>query len=281
MLKSGRKNTASHKDCRGWPQSVLNGETGGRITDKEIMKQLKNIAFAGTLILAVSLFAASWAGVFKDASEFYKVGIRSRDGIGKYYMGREISHVMGHRGAGWLERNSREDEERTDLLLDFLESLPGETIADIGAGTGYFSLPLAQRKPSSRILAVDIQMEMLTLIARKADALGIDNVDLIQSAVDDPMLPADSVDVVFIVDAYHEFSHPREMMQGIVEGLRDGGCVVLVEYRGEDPQVSIKPLHKMTRKQAILEMEAVGLRWDKTEDFLPQQHVMVFTKPPR
>ena len=244
------------------------------------MKGLKYIAFAAILILAVSLFVTSWAHVFKEVSEVYKVGLRTRDGIGKYYMGREISQVMGHLGAGWLERNSREAEERTDLLLDFLESLPGETVADIGAGTGFFSLPLAQRKPSGRILAVDIQMEMLTLIARKADALGIDNVDLIQGTVVDPMLPADSVDVVYIVDAYHEFSHPREMMLGIVEGLRDGGRVVLVEYRGEDPQIPIKPLHKMTQKQAILELESAGLRWDKTEDFLPQQHVMVFTKPP-
>jgi precorrin-6B methylase 2 len=244
------------------------------------MKRLKHVTFAGILLLSISLFVTSWADVFKDVAEHYRIGLRTRDGIGKYYMGREISQVMGHRGAGWLERNSREAEERTDLLLDFLESLPGKAIADIGAGTGYFSLPLAQRKPTGRVIAVDIQEEMLTLIARKADALGIDNVDLVRGTVEDPMLAADSVDVVFIVDAYHEFSHPREMMSGIVESLRAGGSVVLVEYRGEDPHVPIKPLHKMTQKQAILELEAVGLQWDKTEDFLPQQHVMVFTKPP-
>jgi FkbM family methyltransferase len=207
----------------------------------------------------------------------YRVGSASRDGIGKFYEGREISHVMGHLGAGWLERGSREREERTDLLLDFFVSLGPGTVADIGAGTGYFSLPLAARLPDSRVLAVDIQPEMLKMLHRRAAERGLANVTLIEGQVDDPGLPAAAVDLVFMVDAYHEFSHPREMMEGVVQSLRPGGRVVLVEYRGEDLQVPIKPLHKMTQAQVIREMNAVGLHWQATEDFLPQQHVLVFT----
>jgi SAM-dependent methyltransferase len=233
------------------------------------------------LLIAAALPAlAGCAGVngqAADASSVYQTGPRTRDGIGKYYMGREISQVMGHRGVGWLERSDREREERTDLLLDYLLSLGGNTYADIGAGSGYFSLPLAQHLDSAMVLAVDIQPEMLRRLARRAEEARIENIELIEGETDDPKLPAGTVDVVFLVDAYHEFSHPREMMQGIVSSLREGGRVVLVEYRGEDRSVPIKPLHKMTERQARREMEAVGLEWHATEGFLPRQHVMVFT----
>ncbi len=227
--------------------------------------------------LALSMGCAGVNGRSADTSGVYQTGTRTRDGTGKYYMGREISQVMGHRGVDWLERSDREREERTDLLLDYLVSLQGSAYADIGAGSGYFSIPLARRLESARVLAVDIQPEMLRRIARRADETGLDNIQLIQGSVDDPKLPAGEVDVVYLVDAYHEFSHPREMMQGIVAGLREGGRVVLVEYRGEDRSVPIKELHKMTQQQARREMEAVGLAWQTTEDFLPRQHVMVFT----
>lgn len=210
----------------------------------------------------------------------YASGPASRDGIGKFYLGREISHVMGHLGAGWLERPSREREERTDLLIENLPLEPGDTAADLGAGTGYFSFPMAERVgPEGRVLAVDIQPEMLQIIKQRLERDGIDNVDTILATESDPRLPPDSVDMLLMVDAYHEFSYPREVMQGVVSGLKAGGRVVLIEYRGEDPRVPIKPLHKMTQKQAITEMQAVGLDWVETLDFLPQQHFMVFRKP--
>jgi SAM-dependent methyltransferase len=209
----------------------------------------------------------------------YVEGRATPDGIGKFYMGREISQVMGHLGAGWLERETRVQEERTDLLLDFLFEQDAQVVADIGVGTGYFALPWAQRIPAGRVLGVDIQPEMLAILTARAEQAGLTNVEPIQGAIDDPRLPEGEVDVVLIVDAYHEFSHPREMMAGIVRGLRPGGRLVLVEYRGEDPFVPIKDLHKMTQEQAIREVEAAGLRWVETEDFLPQQHVMVFEKP--
>lgn len=202
----------------------------------------------------------------------------SRDGIGKWYMGREISHVMGHLGAGWLERPEREQVERTDLLIDNLPLQPDSVVADIGAGTGYFSFPVARRLPQGQVLAVDIQQEMLDIIRQRAQEMKVDNVEPILGSISNPGLTPDSVDLIFIVDAYHEFSHPMEMGQEMVAALRPGGQLVLIEYRGEDASVPIKRLHKMTQAQARAEMAALGLRWVRTEDFLPQQHFLVFAK---
>lgn len=209
----------------------------------------------------------------------YVSGPATPDGIGKYYMGREISQVMGHLGAGWLERESREAEERTDLLMEFLVAQGGTRVADIGAGTGYFALPWAALLPGVEVLAVDIQPEMLDIIRWRAAELDLDGVRPVLGTVEDPGLPEGAVDVVLIVDAYHEFSHPREMMQGIARGLRPGGRLIMVEYRAEDPFVPIKELHKMSEEQAVREVSSVGLEWVRTEDFLPTQHVLVFRKP--
>ncbi len=203
----------------------------------------------------------------------------SRDGIGKVYMGREISFVMGHRGAAWLERPEREREERTDLLIEALEVEADDVIADIGAGSGYFTFRLSPLVPEGRVLAVDIQPEMLTILEDKSARLGVTNVDTVLGAVEDPGLPPASLDAALMVDAYHEFSHPREMMEGLFEALRPGGRIYLVEYRSEDPDVAILQLHKMTERQARLEMEAVGLEFVENRTELPQQHLLVFRKP--
>ncbi len=203
----------------------------------------------------------------------------SRDGIGKVYMGREISQVMGHRGAGWLERASRVREELPDVLVDHLQLHPDAEVADIGAGTGYFTFRISRLVPQGRVFAVDIQPEMLAIVEKRMARRGIDNVVPILGSIDDPKLSAQGVDVVLLVDTYHEFSHPFEMMRGIYRGLRPGGRVFLVEYRGEDQALPIKPLHKMTQAQAKREMAAVGLVWEETLDLLPTQHLMVFRKP--
>ncbi len=211
-----------------------------------------------------------------DTEPVYTTGRASRDGIGKFYMGREISHVMGHLGAAWLERPQREREERTDLLVANLPLAPDSVVADIGAGTGYFSFAIARRVPDGKVLAVDIQQEMLDIIeARKADGAPA-NVETVLGTENDPRLAHASVDLVLIVDAYHEFSYPREMASAIRRALRPDGRLVLIEYRAEDASVPIKPLHKMSEAQAIAEMAAVGLEWVRTEDFLPQQHFLVF-----
>lgn len=209
----------------------------------------------------------------------YAYGPASPDGIGKSYMGREIAFVMGHPGAGWLERDTRVAEERTDLLLDNLPLEPDDVVADVGAGTGYFTLPIAARVPAGRVLAVDVQPEMLDIVRGRVAAAGLANVETVLATDRDPRLPEAAVDLALFVDAYHEFEWPREVMQAVVRALKPGGRVVLVEYRAEDPGVPIKELHKMSERQARAEMAAVGLEWVETRDVLPWQHFMVFRRP--
>lgn len=204
--------------------------------------------------------------------------IHSPDGIGKFYLGREIAQVMGHTAAMWLERPSREAEEQPTKLVNALDLKPTNVVADIGAGTGYFSFRIAQKIPQGKVLAVDIQPEMLDMIEFLKKENNINNVEPILGTITNPNLPENTVDLALMVDAYHEFSQPYEMMQGIVKGLKKGGRVVLVEYRKENPFIMIKALHKMSVQQARKEMQAVGLEWLETKNFLPQQHVMIFEK---
>jgi ubiquinone/menaquinone biosynthesis C-methylase UbiE len=236
------------------------------------------VSFLAALMLGLSVAAPARASV-SPPDTTYEVGVASAGGTGRFYMGREIAQVMGHTGADWLERASRQAEEAPDELVRNLPLESDDVVADIGAGTGYFTFRISPCVPDGSVLAVDIQQEMLDVINERIAGCGVDNVVPVLGTVDDTRLPADSVDLVLMVDAYHEFSHPREMMDSIVRALRPGGRVVLVEYRAEDPSVPIKPLHKMTEKQARTEMSAVGLKWIETRDFLPRQHVMVFQKP--
>ena len=224
--------------------------------------------------LAVSLFGLSFAGSTDD----YEYGQASRDGIGKFYMGREISRVMGHLGASWLDRPTRERDQRTDLLVKNLPLEPDSIVADIGAGTGYFSFRIAGRVPEGRVVAVDIQQEMLEIIESRMAAEKVSNIETVLGSERDPRLPASTVDVILMVDAYHEFSWPQEMGRAMVASLKPDGRLVLVEYRAEDPSIPIKPLHKMTVSQARKEMEALGLELERNDDFLPQQHFMVFRR---
>lgn len=211
----------------------------------------------------------------------YRTGPASRGGTGRFYMDREIARVMGHRGAAWLERPTRRSEERTDLLVAALPLKPDDVVVDLGAGTGYFSLPIARRVSAGRVLAVDLQPEMLAKVEAAARTRGIANVETILARETDPRIPPGSADLVLVVDAYHEFSRPVEVLQGVRAGLRPGGRLILVEYRAEDPSVPIKRLHKMSEAQAIRELQANGFRWVETLDPLPRQHVIVFEKPGR
>lgn len=232
-----------------------------------------------TLCLALSVVASARLPTVDEATATEYVFTKpDRDGIGKRYMGRDIAHVMGHQGAAWLERGDRERQERTDLLVAELGLQATDTVADIGAGTGYFSFRIAPLVPAGQVMAVDIQQEMLDIIAKRADAAG-GNIVPVLGSVTDINLPANSLDLILLVDAYHEFSHPREMGESMFRALRPGGRLALVEYREEDPSVPIKRLHKMSQAQAIREMSALGLRWLATVDSLPQQHLIFFTKP--
>lgn len=216
--------------------------------------------------------AAEHPGYIEDLS-------RKTTGIGKFYMGREISFVMGHRAADWLNRPSRIEEEMPDSVVENMNLADDDVVADIGAGSGYFSFRIARKVPNGKVLAVDIQPEMLILIEDTKASDGVDNIDGILGQIDDPGLPVDSIDAAIMVDAYHEFSQPFEMINGINNALRPGGRIFLLEYRGEDASVPIRPLHKMTQAQVIKEMGVFGLEHTDTLDFLPWQHMMVFTKP--
>lgn len=211
-----------------------------------------------------------------DSSKVYRLGNASRDGIGKFYQGREIAQVMGHLGASWLERPEREREERTDLLLKALNLKPTDVVADIGAGTGFFTFLMAPEVPKGKILAVDIQPEMIDYLNEGKAKRHATNVQAVLGTESDPKLPAGSIDLAILIDAYHEFSYPREMMQQIAAALKPGGRVALVEYRAEDPNVPIKELHKLSVAQATKEMKVVGLKLLTNDDRLPQQHIMFF-----
>ena len=213
------------------------------------------------------------------SSEIYQQRtVHNPDGIGKFYKGREIARVMGYRGANWLERPSREVAERPQQLVELLNLQPTDIVADIGAGTGYLSLRMAPLVPQGKVWAVDVQPEMLELIDLLKQKNERGNVETVLGGIKDPKLPSESIDLALMVDAYHEFEYPREMMSGIVKALKPGGRVVLVEYRQENPLILIKGLHKMSEKQVKKEMQGVGLVWRETKEFLPQQHFQVFEK---
>jgi len=204
------------------------------------------------------------------------------DGIGKFYLGREIAHVMGHQGADWLERPERTEEERPDKMIQLLGLKPGDIVADIGAGTGYISWRMAQNvAPNGKVYGVDIQQEMLDLLGANMKQRGITNVVPLLGSETDPKLPPNSVDLVVMVDVYHEFSEPYEMMQNIVKALKPGGRVAFVEYRAEDPLVPIKRAHKMSEAQVKKEAAEAGLVWEKTISVLPRQHLIFVRKPAR
>jgi SAM-dependent methyltransferase len=231
--------------------------------------------FGGFLLRAADL--PLQANVSTNHYEFHQP--HDPAGIGKFYMGREIAQVMGHESADWLERPERDTEEHTEVLIEQLTLKPGEVVADIGAGTGYFSRRLARKvRPTGRVLAVDIQPEMLSLLTNRMDAIGITNVVAILGTATDPKLAAASVDLVLMVDVYHEFDFPAEIMESICRSVRPGGRVVFVEYRGEDPAVPIKPLHKMTEMQVKREMSLFPLDWVQTIEVLPRQHIIIFRK---
>jgi ubiquinone/menaquinone biosynthesis C-methylase UbiE len=201
------------------------------------------------------------------------------DGINKFYRGRQIAAVMGYQAAAWLERPEREKEEQCSKLIEALKLKPGDVIADVGAGSGYYSFRIAGRVgPRGKVLAEDIQPEMLSLIRKRSTESKVTNVEPVLGTLTDPKLPASAVDLILLVDVYHEFSHPYEMTVEMVKALKPGGRLVFVEYRMEDPKVPIKLVHKMTQKQVIKEMSQFPLKHAETIDVLPWQHIMIFVK---
>lgn len=201
------------------------------------------------------------------------------DGIGVFYMGREIAHVMGHEAADWLDRPEREAEEAPSMLIKALKLRPGQIVADIGAGSGRLSFPMAKLvAPTGKVYAEDIQPEMLDIVRQRIRQTGQKNVVPLLGTITDPKLPPASVDLILLVDVYHEFDHPYEMTTAMVRALKPGGRLVFVEYRKEDPNVPIKLVHKMTEKQVRYEMSIFPLKWVETLNILPRQHIIIFRK---
>lgn len=209
----------------------------------------------------------------------YTEGNATPDGIGKFFHGREIAKVMGHPAIGWLERGEREQEETPSKAIAAMELAPAAVVADIGAGSGYHTFLMAPKVPLGKVFAVDIQQEMLDFVREKSTKHGFTNIIPHLGTIDDLKLPPASIDAALLVDAYHEFSHPAEMLASLVKSLKPGGRVYLLEFRAEDPRVPIKELHKMTEAQARLEMGSAGLKFVSNRRHLPWQHFMVFQKP--
>jgi ubiquinone/menaquinone biosynthesis C-methylase UbiE len=234
----------------------------------------------GTAFLpAASPAAESNPGTNSTASHYQFRKDHDPDGIGKFYMGREIAQVMGHQAADWLERPQRQTEERPDLALASLNLKPGEVVADIGAGTGYYTRRMAKLVGESGLVyAVDIQQEMLDLLTNTMAELKIKNVKPILGNITDPKLPAGKLDLALLVDVYHEFDHPHEMVEAICRALKPGGRLIFVEFRAEDPNVPIKQLHKMSAAQIKKEMAVQPLQWVAPIETLPWQHIFIFQK---
>lgn len=242
-------------------------------------------AIGAALILLFVLLSAcgtdAGTDVWDEGAHYDQRASAHPEGTGRYYMGREIGEVTGVDRQEWLERPERETAELPNRVVRALELRPDDVVADIGAGTGYFTFRISPHVPEGFVLAVDIEEKMLALIRQKMRRRGVTNIRPVLGTVEDPNLPNDSVDVALIVFTYTQFSHPREMIVNLRESLVGGGRLVLVEYRGEDPTIPVSPVYTITEAQARTELEAAGLRWVETRDILPQHHLMVFEKPMR
>ena len=232
-----------------------------------------------SLLAALLLFSGGLASAIPPPLYDTCVEQHDPDGIGKIYLDREIAQVMGPGGVPWLERSNRETEERPQLVIDALEIEPGQTIADLGAGSGYYSFRIAPLVGDrGTVLAIDVEPRMLKIISERAKRDGVKNITTVLGTPSDPNLEPNSVDLLFMVDVYHELEFPLEMMTKVREALKPGGRVALIEYKAEDPAVMIKPVHKMTERQIIRELTAAGFRHQKTVRSLPLQHLVLFEK---
>lgn len=200
------------------------------------------------------------------------------DGTGKVYLGREIAHVMSAGGADWLERTTRQQEEDADAAIAALPLTSTSTVADIGAGTGYYTFRMAHRVPQGKVYAVEVQEEFVRSLQARAKTEGAANVAVIKGTETAPNLPDTSVDLAIMVDVYHELSYPHEMLQALRKALRHNGALLLLEYRAEDPSIPIKELHKLSVAQAKKELAANGFALAEKKDFLPIQHWLLFRK---
>ncbi|MBU0696709.1 MAG: class I SAM-dependent methyltransferase [Bacteroidetes bacterium] len=213
-----------------------------------------------------------------QTDSIYQYKNSGRDGIGKIYQGREISYVMDAAGANWLERNDRNEEENTTLSINNLPINHKSVVADIGAGSGYYTFRIAQKVPEGKVYAIEIQDDFIKLLKKNKQEREVKNVEIIKGTEQNPNLPANSIDLAILVDVYHELAYPQEMLSALAKALKPSGKILLLEYRAEDPNIAIKELHKMSVKQVNKEMAANGFKLYKREEFLPIQHFLLYEK---
>lgn len=195
------------------------------------------------------------------------------------YLGRTIAQTMHWSGGSWLIRNKREREEASSLMREKLDLKPGMVVCDLGCGNGYHTLPMAHAvAPDGKVYGSDVQPEMLKMLEDRAKASGVINIVPVLGLYHDAKLPENTFDLILLVDVYHEFSHPVQMLAGIRKALKPDGKVVFVEFRSEDDSVPIKPEHKMTKAQLTKELMTNGFKLTGEFDGLPWQHMMWYGK---
>ncbi len=235
------------------------------------MKRFKWIAVSCLLIVAVTATAQKPNAIYTNKKP-------SANGTGKVYMGREIAEIMSFEGVSWLERNTRSKEENTDLAISKLPVAKNSVVADIGAGSGFYTFRIAPKVSEGKVYAVEIQDDAITYLQKKATELNTKNVMVIKGAEQSPNLPDGSIDLAIMVDVYHELMYPHEFLQAIKRALRPKGKLLLIEYKQEDPAVAIKEEHKMSVKQVSKELKANGYHLIQNGQFMPIQHFLVFQR---
>ena len=227
-------------------------------------KQTRFVALCSALVLGAAAIAA--------AQQIASPGVHP-------ISGRRYALTMSYLGTDWLDRSERVQEEEPDAALDAIALAPGSVAADVGAGSGYMTVKMAKRVgPTGKVYANDIQPQMLTILRQRLDKEKVANVELVLGTMDDPKLPANTLDLILMVDVYHEFAQPQPMLRKMRDSLKTGARLVLLEYRKEDPSIPIRPDHKMSVAEAKMEVEAEGFTLAKVDERLPRQHILVFTK---
>lgn len=239
---------------------------------------MKQLSVLLAIFLSITLSHGQSQRLEKTAEQVYSFKTPSPDGTGKVYLGREISSIMNFMGMSWLERASRQEEENTGLAIKNLPIDKKSVVADIGAGSGYYTFRIAPKVPEGKIYAVEIQDPAIQYLKERSKSLGFDNVITVKGSEKSPNLPVNSIDLAIMVDVYHELLYPQEVLQEIRKSLKPDGKLLLIEYRGEDPKVMIKRLHKMTVKQVTKELGANGFRLVENGQFMNIQHFLVFEK---